>query len=186
MRWRRLNTDLHRDIGFFLSGLIFVYCLSGLALNHVHDWNPDFIIEKRSLTLEHAYTAAEITPERIKEISALVGETQARVHDFPTPDRLKIYYDNASLLVDLPGKTAEYESVHRRPLFYQVNVLHRNSLKGWRWASDIFSVLLMFLTASGWFMLRGKYGFMGRGKWLVLAGFVPPIAAFLIFQMVQK
>lgn len=186
MKWRRLNTDLHRDIGFFLSGLIFVYCLSGLALNHVDDWNPDFVIEKRAVTLDRAFTSAEINDERIAEFSALVGESKPKVHDFPTPNRLKIYYDNASLLVNLSDKTAEYESVHRRPLFYQVNVLHRNSLKGWRWAADIFSVLLMFLVASGWFMLRGKYGFMGRGKWLVLAGFVPPIVAVIFFQLVQK
>lgn len=186
MNLRRINSSLHRDVGYFLSGLILVYCLSGIALNHVGDWNPDFIIHKRNFTLERSYTADEITGEQIALFTALVGEAPPKLHDFPTPNRVKLYYDNATLLVDLVGKTGAYERVQRRPLFYQTNVLHRNSLKGWKWASDIFGGLLIFLTLSGWFILRGRNGLGGRGKWFIAAGMVPPIAAILIFQLVQK
>jgi len=186
VKWRRLNSDLHRDVGYFLSGLIFVYCISGLALNHVHDWNPDFIIQKRTITLNESYTADEITDERIAEFTALVGESPPKVHDFPTADQVKLYYDNATLHIDLPAKSGTYEKVERRPLIYHTNVLHRNSLKGWRWASDVFSVLLIFLTVSGWFMLKGRNGVMGRGKWFIAAGMVPPIAAIIVFSLIQK
>lgn len=186
MKLRRLNSDLHRDIGYFLSGLIFVYCLSGIALNHVNDWNPDFVIHKRTVTFNQPYTKEEITAERIAEFTALVGEPKPKVHDFPTPTHVKIYYDNASLLVDLPGQNGVYESVQRRPLFYQTNVLHRNSLKGWKWASDVFALLLIFITVSGWFMLKGKNGIGDRGKWLIAAGIVPPIVALILFDLLQK
>lgn len=186
MNFRRLNNSLHRDVGYFLSGLIFVYCISGIALNHVNDWNPDFIIQKRTITLEHAFTREEITSERIAEFTALVGEAAPRVHDFPTSSQVKIYYDNASLLVDFVARTGTYESVQRRPLFYQTNVLHRNSLDGWKWASDIFGLLLIFLTLTGWLILKGKNGVLGRGKWFIAAGILPPIAAIIIFQLVQK
>lgn len=186
MKLRRLNSDLHRDIGYFLSGLIFVYCLSGIALNHVNDWNPDFVIHKRNVTLTKAYTKEEINDDRIAELSALVDEGKPKVHDFPTADHVKIYYDNATLLVNLPAKTAAYEKVTRRPLFYQTNVLHRNSLKGWKWASDVFALLLVFITVSGWFMLKGKNGVTGRGKWFIAAGVVPPIVAIVLFQYLQK
>ncbi len=71
MKIRQLNSELHRDIGYFLSGLIFVYCLSGIALNHVNDWNPDFVIHKRTITLKHSYTKDEITDERIVESSVV-------------------------------------------------------------------------------------------------------------------
>ena len=150
MNLKRLNNSLHRDIGYFLSGLIFVYCISGIALNHVNDWNPDFIIQKRKITLDRGYKQDDITPERIAEFTAIVGESTPKVHDFPTPNHVKIYYDNASLLVDFVAKTGMYERVGRRPLFYQMNVLHRNSLKGWKWASDIVGGLLILLTVSGW------------------------------------
>lgn len=186
MNIRRLNSNLHRDVGYFLSGLIFVYCISGIALNHVNDWNPDFVIHKRTVTFSQLFTKEEITDDRIAEFTALVGESAPKVHDFPTPNHVKIYYDNASLLVDLPGKTGLYESVQRRPLFYQANVLHRNSLKGWKWASDVFGGLLIFITVSGWFMLKGKNGISGRGKWLIAAGILPPVVALVIFDLLQK
>lgn len=184
--FRRLNADLHRDIGYFLSGLILIYCISGIALNHVHEWNPDFVIHKRTIALPQSYTQDEITAGRIAEFTALVGESAPKVHDFPTPDRVKIYYDNASLLVDLAGRTGTYESVQRRPLIYHTNVLHRNSLKGWKWAADVFGVLLIFLTVSGCFMLKGKNGIGGRGRWLIAAGMLPPVVAWLIFSLLQK
>jgi len=186
MKIWKLNSVLHRDLGYFLSGLIFVYCLSGIALNHLNDWNPDFVIHKRTITLPQVYTKSEINDERIAEFSALVGESKPKVHDFPTADRLKIYYDNASLLVDLSAKTGEYESVQRRPLIYHVNVLHRNSLKGWKWASDVFALVLIFVVVSGWFMLKGKNGIRGRGKWLIAAGILPPVVALILFNLVQR
>lgn len=186
MKFHQLNNGLHRDVGYFLSGLIFVYCISGIALNHVNDWNPDFIIQKRTIALDRSFTWDEITPERIAEFTALVGESKPKIHDFPTDGQVKIYYDNATLLVDFVGKTGTYENVHRRPLFYQTNVLHRNSLKGWKWASDIFGALLIFLTVTGWLILKGKNGVLGRGKWFIAAGMLPPIAAIIIFQFVQK
>jgi hypothetical protein len=186
VKLRRLNSDLHRDIGYFLSGLILVYCISGIALNHVNDWNPDFIIHKRSITLPRTYAANEINEARIAEFTAMVGEAPPKVSDFPTPNHVKLYYDNATLFLDLVAKTAVYERVQRRPFIYETNVLHRNSLKGWKWASDVFGVLLIFLTVSGWFMLKGKTGIGGRGKWFIAAGMVPPIAAIIIFELVQK
>jgi hypothetical protein len=186
VKFRRLNADLHRDIGYFLSGLILVYCISGIALNHVNDWNPDFVIHKRTITLDQTYTRDEVTDQRLAEFTALVGESPPKVHDFPTPDQVKLYFDNASLLVDLAAKTGTYERVQRRPLIYETNVLHRNSLKGWKWASDLFSVLLIFLTVSGWFMLKGRHGVIGRGKWFIAAGMVPPIVAIFLFELVQK
>jgi hypothetical protein len=124
--------------------------------------------------------------EHVAEFTRLVGEGPPKVHDFPTANHVKIYYDNASLLVDLPAKTGTYERVQRRPFIYQTNVLHRNSLKGWKWASDVFGALLIFLTVSGWFILKGKHGVIGRGKWLIIAGIMPPVAAIIIFQLVQK
>ena len=186
VKLRRLNSDLHRDIGYFLSGLILVYCISGIALNHVNDWNPDFVIHKSTVALSRACTAGEITDERIAEFTALVGEASPKVHDFPTSNHVKIYYDNATLLVDLPAQTGMYEKVQRRPFIYQTNVLHRNSLKGWKWASDVFGVLLIFLTVSGWFMLKGKAGLIGRGKWFIAAGMLPPVAAIILFEFVQR
>ncbi|QQS29717.1 MAG: PepSY-associated TM helix domain-containing protein [Sphingobacteriales bacterium] len=179
-RIRRLNIATHRDLGYFFSTLILIYCISGIALNHVDDWNPDFILTKKNIELDKSYTKEEINQEVINRFGKLVGETNYKVFDFPTQDQVKIYYRDASLHIYLSQNNAIYEQVSKRPLIYQSNVLHRNSLKGWKWASDIFAVLLIVINITGLFILKGKYGISGRGKWLIAAGFIPPFIALII------
>ncbi len=173
----------HRDIGFFFSSLIIVYCLSGIALNHVDDWNPDFIITKETIRINGNYTAATITKNDIEALGKQVGEEQYKVYDLPTPDQVKIYYDNASLHANFTSHSAVYEKVSRRPIFYEANVIHRNSVKGWKWASDIFAVMLIVINITGLFILKGKYGIKGRGKWLIIAGALPPVIALIIHAL---
>ncbi len=177
---RKLNLATHRDLGYFFSSLILVYCISGIALNHVDDWNPDFILTKENISLDSTYTASQINESKIKKFGSLVGEEGYKVFDFPTPDQVKIYYNNASLHVYLTQKKAVYEQVAKRPVFYETNVIHRNSLKGWKWASDIFAFMLIVINITGLFVLKGKHGITGRGKWLIAAGIVPPVVAIVI------
>lgn len=177
---RRLNLETHRDFGYFFSSLIVVYCISGIALNHVDDWNPDFIITKDSITISHTFTRSDIHEKEINEFGKLVGEEKYKVFDFPTSDQVKIYYNNASLHINLDTRKGIYERVSKRPVFYQTNVIHRNSLKGWKWASDIFALMLLLITVTGLFILKGKHGITGRGKWLIAAGFIPPVVAIII------
>ncbi|MCC6182824.1 MAG: PepSY-associated TM helix domain-containing protein [Bacteroidia bacterium] len=181
---RRLNIVTHRDVGYFFSFLIIIYCISGLALNHVDDWNPDFVIEKQQVKINHSYIPNKMTKEDIISLSKLVGETKYKVFDFPTPDQVKIYYDNASLHVNFTKQEAEYEKVNRRLFFYQTNILHRNSIKGWKWISDIFAVALILISITGLFVLKGKNGISGRGKWFILGGLVPPLIAWIIHHLI--
>ena len=127
---------------------------------------------------------AEVDESLARTLSERVGETAHRVVDVPVAGQVKIYYDNASLHLYLAEKRGVYERVVRRPLFYEVNVLHRNSLKPWRWLSDAFSLLLILVNVTGLFVLKGKYGLPARGKWLILAGALPPAAALVAFSMI--
>jgi hypothetical protein len=179
----RLNVAVHRDIGYICASLILAYCLSGIAVNHIGDWNPDFVITKQAVSLPHPLAKEQITPERIEGLGRLVGEDTYKVYDFPTTDQIKIYYDNASLHLHFTTGQGTYEKVSRRPILYQVNALHLNRLKGWKWVSDLFALVLMVLSLTGLFVLRGKYGLARRGRWLVLAGLVPPVLALLIFEL---
>ncbi len=186
MKWptardlRRLNLVTHRDVGYFVSSLVVAYCLSGVALNHVDAWNPDFVIHKRHVTVKTRASVDELTSTEIEELDALVGERRHRIVDYPTRTQAKIYYEHATLHVNLVEGTGLYERVARRPLFYQVNVLHRNSFKPWRWAADVFAVLLALVGVTGLCVLRGANGIRGRGKWLILAGAVPPVVALVL------
>ncbi len=179
----RFNVAAHRDIGYVCAALILAYCVSGIALNHIGDWNPDFVISKQTVTLPRAYTKDEMTNERILELGKLVKEEQYKIYDFPTADQVKIYYDNASLHANLRTGQGVYEKVSRRPVLYEVNALHLNRLKGWKWASDLFAGILMVLSLTGLFVLRGKYGMARRGKWLIAGGMIPPLLALLMFEL---
>ncbi|MCS6897327.1 MAG: PepSY-associated TM helix domain-containing protein [Nitrospira sp.] len=179
----RLNMAVHRDIGYTCASLILAYCISGIAVNHVGDWNPDFVITKQTVSLPHPLTREQITPARIEEFGRLVKEESYKIYDFPTADQVKIYYDNASLHVNLTTGEGMYEKVSRRPLLYHVNALHLNRLQGWKWVSDVFAFVLIILSLTGLFILRGKHGLARRGKWLVMAGLLPPIVALLIFEL---
>ncbi|MCO5259508.1 MAG: PepSY-associated TM helix domain-containing protein [Crocinitomicaceae bacterium] len=177
---RRLNLATHRDLGYFFSALIIVYSISGIALNHVDDWNSDFILVKKNVKLDKVYEANKITDKDVLKFGQLVGEDKFNVYDFPTKDQVKIYYPSATLHVYLNQKKATYEHVTKRPFFYEVNVIHKNSLKGWKWASDIFAFLLIVITVTGLFILKGKNGLKGRGKWLLAGGLIPPIVAIIL------
>ena len=41
-RWRPWLRAVHRDVGYLAVGLTLVYALSGLAVNHIADWDPNF------------------------------------------------------------------------------------------------------------------------------------------------
>jgi len=181
---RRLNIATHRDVGYFFSSLIIVYCLSGIALNHINEWNPDFIITKNPVTIPGSFTREMVNPDIISGFGKLVGEPNYKIYDFPTQDQVKIYYDNASLHIHLTEGKGVYEKVSRRPIFYQSNVLHRNSVHGWKWASDVFAGMLILINLTGLFILKGKHGLSGRGKWLIAAGAVPPLIALVVHELV--
>lgn len=105
------------------------------------------------------------------------------MYDFPTDNQVKIYYNNASLHVNLDTGISHYEKVAKRHFFYEVNVIHRNSLKEWKWISDIFAVMLIIISITGMFILKGKYGLKRTGVWLMLAGFLLPIIAVVWFYL---
>jgi hypothetical protein len=40
--WRWWFRVLHRDVGYLCVGLTLIYAVSGIAVNHVADWNPNY------------------------------------------------------------------------------------------------------------------------------------------------
>lgn len=182
---RRWNVATHRDLGYFFSTLIVVYSLSGIALNHVNEWNPDFIISKTIVAVGPSFESVPLDKSVIDKLGKLVGEESYKVYDVPTYKQVKIYYDNASFHVNFETHSGVYEKVTRRPLFYHSNLLHRNSVNGWRYFSDIFAIGLVVISISGLFILKGRHGLSGRGKWLMVTGALLPAVFFIIHEFVS-
>ena len=45
--FRKVCRWLHRELGFFAVGLTLVYAISGIAVNHVHHWDPEPRVVRR-------------------------------------------------------------------------------------------------------------------------------------------
>ena len=57
IQWRKWNRLIHRDLGYLCAGLTVVYAVSGLAVNHVRDWNPNY------KTTEAVFNVGPVTAE---------------------------------------------------------------------------------------------------------------------------
>src|SRR5262245_65253752 len=50
-RWRAWLRAIHRDIGYLAVGFTVIYALSGIAMNHIDDWDPNFHATEISRTI---------------------------------------------------------------------------------------------------------------------------------------
>ena len=180
MPWRRWNAALHRDLGYLAVGLTLVYAISGLAVNHMADWNPIYrkTAEIRQLGAFDQEQPEEVLVSQARERLALGAPKASHQLDAET---LKLIYPGRTVLVDLPTGKATLEGLEPRPGLYAINRLHLNAPKGaWTWIADVYAVTLAFLALSGLFLLRGRVGFLGRGKWFVAAGVLVPVAYWVL------
>jgi uncharacterized membrane protein YhdT len=51
--------------------------------------------------------------------------------------------------------------------------------------SDVFALMLIIISITGLYILKGKYGFKRRGIWFFLAGLLLPVVAVVLFYVLQ-
>jgi hypothetical protein len=180
-KWSRI---LHRDIGYFFIGTTLIYALSGIALNHINDWNPNYSVKTKDFT-----TAIDLRKESILENDAiqLVAEVAPKSiykkHYYPQDHVIKIFLDGgSSMIVNTQSGKGRLELLEKRLIFYEVNFLHYNPHTWWKWFSDIFAGALILFAVTSFFMVKGKKGMAGRGGIYTAIGFIIPIL-FLIFLL---
>ena len=173
-QWRAVLRALHRDIGYCAVGLPFVYALSGLAVNHVADWDPNFV-QARS-----THELGGPIPEDDEAARALVlgklGISATPKEVYREGDELEVLFDHRTLHVTAStGHVLDEEQKPRWGL-RDANFLHLNrGKKAWKYFADAYAVGLLFLATSGLFMLAGKKGLFGRGIFFVAAGVAIPL-----------
>ncbi len=172
--WRAWLRAIHRDMGYVAVGLTVIYALSGLAVNHIADWDPNFDAYEATHELGPLTGDAEAIAANVR---ARLGITQTPREVYSaSPDEIAIEFDQRSLHVNpLTGHVID-EGKKPRFLLRVANWLHLNrGKKAWRYFADAYAVALLLLSASGMFMIKGPKGLLGRGAVLVAAGAAIPI-----------
>jgi uncharacterized protein len=181
-QFRRLCRFLHRDLGYLFFGATIAYCVSGLALNHLRDWNPNYSISRRETTV-----SVPGADQPFRKDDALAALTQAGIrnkylnHYSPAPGQLRIFFDGGNATLDRASGSAVIETVTRRPVLYLFNKLHYNPGRWWTWFADVFTVALLVIAVTGLFLLRGRQGITRRGGVLVLIGILVPAVLVLLY-----
>ncbi|MCC5932517.1 MAG: PepSY-associated TM helix domain-containing protein [Cyclobacteriaceae bacterium] len=183
MKWRKFNRVIHRDLGYFFFGMAVIYGISGIALNHRDDWNPNYIIRTAEIQLDATLFVQNMSREAVQEvISKLFPDLRMRNHYYPSAETIKVFFREGSVVIDLNNGKSELEVIKRRPVFYEMNFLHYNKpLFLWTWFSDFFGAGLVIMAISGILMLQGKNGLKRRGIWFVAAGILIPLVFLYLY-----
>ncbi len=179
-KWRKWNKAVHRDFGYFFFGMVIIYAFSGIAINHLNDWNPNYVVISEDIQIDPP--GSKIDKIEIKKLLEPFGEADNyKSHYYPNDEIVKVFIKDGTIYFNLKSGNGLIEKTKRRPLFREVNYLHYNPIKYWTWFSDIFAGALILIAISGILIPRGAYGITKRGVWLTLFGILIPIIYLFIY-----
>jgi uncharacterized protein len=167
---------IHRDVGYLVVGLTFIYALSGIAINHLGSWDPNFKSVVKTRNLEGPFLEDEeaLVTKIISKLKLSEDEVQASFYDSDTIFELALVNGSARLNI----KTGVIKIIGKESRFFLrvANWLHYNRGKAtWTYIADAYAVLLLYLAISGAFILKGRKGIVGRGAILIFIGAAIPI-----------
>ena len=174
IQWRALLRAVHRDVGYTAVGLTFVYAVSGLAVNHIPAWDPNFV--NTTTTRELGGPVPDDDDAAKAQVLARLGIADAPREVYREGDELEILFEHRTLHVTTA--TGHVVDEEQRPRFFvrAANWLHLNrGKKAWTYFADAYAAGLLFLATSGLFMIAGKKGLLGRGIIFVAAGVAIPV-----------
>jgi uncharacterized protein len=178
-RWRAWLRAIHRDIGYLAVGFTVLYALSGIAMNHIDDWDPNFHASER--TLHIAPIPDDLSDaEATKRIAAAAG-LSGKIDDvFRAGDEVRLSFASGSKVTAI-GDTVTVQLRRDRLFFRVADWLHATRGKqAWKFIADAYAALLLYLAISGIFMIKGRLGLRWRGATLIVAGLAAPIGYLVL------
>ncbi len=183
MKIRRLLRILHRDFGYFIVGMTLVYGVSGIFLNHKHDFNPDYKIYITDFQTNNELDANAGESEIKSVLSSLDRKVVYKKHYLNNQGLIKVFIENGEIVLNPETGKGTMQYLQQRPVIFEMNKLHRASIgTTWKWVSDIMASVLILVAVSGLFLLKGKRGFGRWGWWLTIAGIIVPLFFVIIYM----
>lgn len=181
INWFKLNRCLHRDIGYFCIGLTLIFAVSGIALNHVDDWNPNYQVTQEKHFIDDLQRKIDTENFEAWLLKQLNIDAQIKARFWQSPKQYKLFTkQNHTLIIDTVESSVILQKISPRFLLKSFNSLHLNEAKSaWTYYSDFYAAMLIYLAISALFMVKGKKGIKSSRGLLVVAGFFIP-AAFVI------
>ncbi|MCX7736299.1 MAG: PepSY-associated TM helix domain-containing protein [Candidatus Kapabacteria bacterium] len=181
--FRKWNNIIHRDLGYLIFGLTIIYAVSGFVLNHVKadGWHPDYIFSSSETKIDKKLIPDEFTENDAKAVLTSIGESNFKNFIF-SGDEIIIYFKNGSVSFD--KFTGEALVEKKTPLYIikEFNILHYNNIKKlYTYLADVYAIALFIMAITGLFVIKGKKGITGRGKWLTAIGILIPILILLFY-----
>ena len=136
-----------------------VFAVSGIAVNHKDDWNPNYQVKEQVIQLPVIQWQQDNDEILAKQILSFIDhEVQIKATYWAAPNKFKIFLKNdGSINVNFEIDELVYERIVARPFFQSINRLHLNETHtAWVIFSDLFSGLFIFLAMSALFMVKGK------------------------------
>jgi len=183
MTIRKLIRVLHRDLGYFFFGLSIIYAVSGIALNHLRDFNPNYEIKHYDLQIPAPIKQEVVDIEWIESMLTEydIKESYKKFY-FPADNQLKVFLDKGNLTVNLISGEGLLETIYKRPILFEMNFLHYNPGVWWKWFSDIFCVAWIIISVTGLFLIKsGKHSIKRRGAAWTIAGIIVPVLFLIIY-----
>jgi hypothetical protein len=178
-RWRAWLRAVHRDIGYLAVGFTVIYALSGIAMNHIEDWDPNF--HASELAQKIAPIPADLSDAEATRRIVDAAHTTGKLDDvYRAGDEVRLSYADGTKATAI-GDTLTVQRRRDRWFFRVADWLHATRGKqAWKFIADGYAALLLYLAISGIFMIKGRLGLRWRGTALIALGLTLPLGYIVL------
>ena len=173
--WRRTLADRAPGAGFPGRGTDPGLRRQRVAGNHKHHWDPSYREGREEFRIQPPGTGPthEVRPVVIERL----GITEPVQNTWRADkDEFQVFTEKDQFDVNLATGAVVRSGKQKRPVFYDLNFMHRNGGHGvWTVVGDIFAGILVILALSGIFLVKGRKGVLGRGGVLLVLGVLVPL-----------
>ncbi|AXH14675.1 hypothetical protein CP985_04405 [Malaciobacter mytili LMG 24559] len=181
---------LHRDLGYFTIGLTLVYALSGIVLSgralgwleqkYILNTKIEKYLEEKELKnkINEAFNK-QFLEKNIPNSLVQTALDFKHLRKVKENQELSIYKTKGKVILYEKEKGNITYEFYSYPIYIKKFIIAHKATheKAWFYLAILYSIILIYLSISAIFMIKGKYGFKRRGVYFMLGG----IATIVLF-----